>query len=83
MKNHFRPDGTSYHLVDYDPQTGEVRLKQTVQGLSDESAWARGNAWGLYGYTMMYEFSKEADMLVEKLVDRSFAPADESFLKSS
>lgn len=63
MKNHFRPDGTSYHLVDYDPQTGEVRLKQTVQGLSDESAWARGNAWGLYGYTMMYEFSKEADML--------------------
>ena len=63
IKNHFRPDGTSYHLVDYDPQTGEVRLKQTVQGLSDESAWARGNAWGLYGYTMMYEFSKEADML--------------------
>ena len=63
MKNHFRPDGTSYHLVDYDPQTGEVRLKKTDQGLSDESAWARGNAWGLYGYTMMYEFSKEADML--------------------
>ena len=63
IKNHFRPDGTSYHLVDYDPETGAVRLKQTVQGLSDESAWARGNAWGLYGYTMMYEFSKEADML--------------------
>lgn len=63
IKNHFRPDGTSYHLVDYNPETGAVRLKQTVQGLSDESAWARGNAWGLYGYTMMYEFSKEADML--------------------
>ena len=63
MKNHFRADGTSYHLVDYDPETGAVRLKQTVQGLSDDSAWARGNAWGLYGYTMMYELSKEADML--------------------
>ena len=54
MKNHFRKDYSSYHVVDYDPETGEVRNKQTHQGYSDESAWARGQAWGLYGYTMMY-----------------------------
>jgi len=63
MKNHFRTDGTSFHLVDYDPESGEVRLKQTVQGFSDSSAWARGNVWGLYGYTMMYDLSREEDML--------------------
>ncbi len=54
LKNHFRPDWTSYHLVDYDPVTGEVRSKRTVQGFSHESAWSRGQAWALYGYTMMY-----------------------------
>jgi len=54
IKNHFRPDYSSYHLVIYDPQTGDVQKKQTVQGAADGSAWARGQAWGLYGYTMMY-----------------------------
>ncbi|MBS1603900.1 MAG: glycoside hydrolase family 88 protein [Bacteroidetes bacterium] len=54
MKNHFRPDHSSYHLVIYDPQTGAIEKRQTVQGAADESAWARGQAWGLYGYTMMY-----------------------------
>lgn len=54
MKNHFRPDYSSYHVVDYNPETGTVQQKRTAQGYSDESAWARGQAWGLYGYTMMY-----------------------------
>ncbi len=53
--NHFRPDYTTWHVLDYDPETGEVLSKQTHQGLSDDSAWARGQAWGLYGYTMMAE----------------------------
>ena len=61
LKNHFRPDGSSYHLVDYDPQTGAIRARVTVQGDADASAWARGQAWGLYGFTMMYrETKKEA-----------------------
>lgn len=55
MKNHFREDFTTYHLVDYVPGTGEVNKKITVQGLADSSAWARGQAWALYGYTMMYQ----------------------------
>lgn len=54
MKNHFRDDYTTYHVVSYDPATGQPHAKQTQQGFADESAWARGQAWGLYGYTMMY-----------------------------
>ncbi len=54
MKNHFRADYSSYHVIDYDPETGKVLHKQTHQGFADESAWARGQAWGLYGYTLCY-----------------------------
>jgi unsaturated chondroitin disaccharide hydrolase len=54
MKNHFRENYSSYHVVDYDPETGAVLKKQTHQGYSDASAWARGQAWGLYGFTMCY-----------------------------
>jgi len=54
LKNHFRPDWSCWHLLDYDPETGKVRSRETVQGYADESAWARGQAWALYGFTMMY-----------------------------
>lgn len=54
MKNHFRPDGSSYHVVSYDTISTYPQIKQTWQGFGDESSWARGQAWGLYGYTMMY-----------------------------
>ena len=54
MKNHFREDNSTYHVVSYDPATGQPHAKQTAQGFSDDSAWSRGQAWGLYGYTMMY-----------------------------
>jgi len=50
--NHFREDGTTWHLVDY-ADDGSVLGKQTVQGYADDSAWARGQAWALYGYAMM------------------------------
>ena len=66
IKNHFRPDYSTYHLVDYIPETGEVDHKQTVQGFAHESAWSRGNAWGLYGYTMMYERTH-----IEKYLDQA------------
>lgn len=54
LKNHFRKDFSSYHVIDYDPNTGNVISKQTHQGAYDESAWSRGQGWGLYGFTMMY-----------------------------
>ncbi len=57
LKNHFRPDYSSYHVVSYDTITGLPHIRQTHQGYSDESAWSRGQAWALYGYTMMYRES--------------------------
>lgn len=51
LEHHFRSDGSSWHVIDYDPQIGEVRGKYTAQGYSDDSAWARGQAWALYGFT--------------------------------
>jgi len=59
IKHHFREDYSSYHVLDYDLDTGEVIGKKTWQGYSDDSAWARGQSWGLYGYVMMYRFTKE------------------------
>ena len=59
LKNHFRPDNSSYHVVGYDSITGNVIKKSTHQGYADESAWSRGQSWGLYGYTMCYRFTKD------------------------
>jgi len=59
MRNHFRADYSSYHVIDYDPNTGAVLKKNTHQGFSHESAWARGQAWALYGYTMCYRYTKD------------------------
>ncbi|PZP47345.1 MAG: glucuronyl hydrolase [Pseudopedobacter saltans] len=63
LKNHFRPDYSSYHVIDYDSSTGKVLQKRTWQGYSDSSAWARGQGWALYGYTMMYRFTKKKEYL--------------------
>ncbi len=54
LQHHFRADGSSFHVVSYDTLSGNPHLKQTWQGFGDESAWSRGQAWGLYGFTMMY-----------------------------
>ncbi len=63
MKNHFRPDYSSYHVINYNAETGEVIQKKTAQGAADESAWARGQAWGLYGYTVMYRETRDKKYL--------------------
>lgn len=65
LRNHFRDDYSSYHVVDYDLATGKPAAKKTHQGYSDESAWARGQAWGLYGYTMMYRYTKKPEYLAQ------------------
>ena len=63
LENHFRPDWSCYHVVDYDLNTGEVRRKCTAQGYADESAWARGQAWALYGYAVAYRFTHDKKYL--------------------
>ena len=54
MNHHFRPDGTCYHVAVYDPSDGHFIKGVTHQGYSDSSTWARGQAWAVYGYTMVY-----------------------------
>lgn len=63
LKNHFRDNFSSYHVVDYDTISGNVLQKQTHQGYNDESAWSRGQAWGLYGYTMCYRETQLPEFL--------------------
>lgn len=71
MKNHFRDDMSSYHVIDYDSITGEVRHKHTAQGFAHESEWARGQAWGIYGYTICYRYTQDPQYLqqAEKIAD--------------
>ncbi|MDR0541544.1 MAG: glycoside hydrolase family 88 protein [Dysgonamonadaceae bacterium] len=63
LKNHFRADNSLYHGINYHPETGNVMSYQAGQGYAEQSAWARGQAWGLYGYTLMYRYTKDADYL--------------------
>ena len=63
MENHFREDYSSYHEVIYDEATGDVKKQITNQGFADDSNWARGQAWGLYGYVVMYRATKDEKYL--------------------
>jgi len=65
MKNHFRGDYSSYHVINYDSITGKALTKETFQGYNDASVWARGQAWGLYGFTMSYRFTKDPAYLAQ------------------
>lgn len=62
-KNQFRKDYSNYHVVNYDEKTGEVLHKATCQGFSDNSAWSRGQAWAIYGFTMVYRETKDKEFL--------------------
>jgi rhamnogalacturonyl hydrolase YesR len=63
LANHFRNDGSCYHVIDYDPQTGAVLHKQTAQGYADNSIWTRGQAWAIYGFIMSYRYTHEQKYL--------------------
>lgn len=63
LENHFREDGSSYHVLVYDTIAGNVLDKVTHQGINDESVWARGQAWGIYGYTMSYRYTNKLEYL--------------------
>ena len=63
MQNHFRADNSSYHVLNYNAATGAILQKKTAQGFADESAWARGQAWGLYGYTETYRETRDKKYL--------------------
>ena len=82
MKNHIREDYSSYHVVDYDTKTGAVLDRATCQGFSDNSTWARGQAWGIYGFTMTYRetkceaFLKVAQGMADFYINNQSLPED-------
>lgn len=83
LEHHYRDDFSTYHVVDFDDQTGEVRGKCTAQGITDESRWARGQAWSIYGFTAAYRYTKDErylkraeDIAHYLLVDEDNMPAD-------
>jgi hypothetical protein len=67
MRNHYRSDYSSWHVVDYDTVTGQVLAKKTAQGYADSSAWARGQSWGLYGFTMVYRYTHDPKYLEQAM----------------
>ena len=71
MLNHVRPDGSTYHVVNYDTTSGGVIARFTHQGYTNESAWSRGQAWAIYGFTMTYRFTKDETFLrtAERVAD--------------
>jgi len=81
LKHHYRPDASSYHVICYG-EGGKVLAKKTHQGAEHESAWARGQAWGLYGYTVMYRETKDkkyldhARRIADYLLSHKNLPAD-------
>jgi hypothetical protein len=82
IQNHFRPDNSSYHVINYNPTTGEVQEKKTAQGAADESAWARGQAWGLYGYTATFRetqdkrYLQQAQRIADFMLNHPNMPED-------
>jgi hypothetical protein len=82
MKNHFRPDFSSYHVLDYDVKTGAVVKKNTHQGYAHASAWARGQAWALYGYAVCYretgkkQYLNLAENIAQYILNHPRLPSD-------
>lgn len=67
LAEHFRPDGSCYHVIDYNLKDGSVRNRHTAQGYAHTSAWSRGQAWAIYGYTIAYRETKNS-----KYLDQAF-----------
>lgn len=72
LKNQFRTDNSCYHVIDYDPTTGAVRKKTTLQGYNDDSVWARGQGWAVYGFTMSYRYTKDPAYLKQAEATATF-----------
>jgi uncharacterized protein YyaL (SSP411 family) len=82
MMNHVRADFSSYHVVDYDTITGKPLHRETNQGFAHNSTWARGQAWGIYGFTMAFRetgdkrFLNTAIQMADFFINHKKLPAD-------
>jgi unsaturated chondroitin disaccharide hydrolase len=57
---HIRPNGSTFHVVDFELETGQILNRGTIHGYSDSSTWARGQAWALYGFAMAYNATQDS-----------------------
>ncbi|MCK0135048.1 glycoside hydrolase family 88 protein [Arenibacter sp. S6351L] len=82
MANHFRPDYTSWHVIEYDSISGKVLNRHTKQGYADDSRWSRGQAWGIYGYSMVYRETGDKKFLdfAVKLTDKYLELLPEDYI---
>ena len=71
MQHFIRDNGSTYHIVEFDPNNEQVVRRATLQGYNDESCWSRGQAWAIYGFTFAYKYTKREEFLrtMEKLAD--------------
>jgi rhamnogalacturonyl hydrolase YesR len=82
IKNHFRPDFSTWHVIDYSLSDGSVRNKHTAQGFAHESTWARGQSWAVYGYTVCYretrdpKYLEQAEKAFEFVANHTNLPED-------
>src|SRR5690606_36637578 len=81
LRDHMlRPDGTTFHTFYWDAVTGEPLRGETEQGHADDSCWARGQAWGIYGFSLNHRYTGDGSFLVaaQRCADRYLAdlPAD-------
>ncbi|MCD8313856.1 MAG: glycoside hydrolase family 88 protein [Bacteroidales bacterium] len=82
MRNNFRPDGSSYHVAVYNSETGEFIKGMTHQGYADDSMWARGQGWGIYGFTMCYRYTHDRKYLdfAQKITDLYLSRLPEDYV---
>lgn len=82
LKNHFRPDGSTWHVLDYDTISRQVRARVTHQGIADNSSWARGQGWAINGFTMSYRYTmdkkylKQAEKTAQFFINHKNLPED-------
>lgn len=82
IKNHYRPDYSTWHVIDYNKTDGSVRHRNTHQGYNDESSWSRGQSWGVYGYVLCYRktnnpaYLTQAERALEFIANHPNYPED-------
>jgi hypothetical protein len=91
IREHVRPDDSTYHVVVFDENTGNVKFKATHQGYSVDSTWSRGQGWGIYGFSLAYGFTGNPDILqaardvsdwfIEQTWERPVPPWDFAFVE--
>lgn len=82
IKHFIREDGSSNHIVVFDPETGEVVNKPAGQGYAPGSSWTRGQGWAIYGFAMAYHYTKNEKYLeiAKKVADYFISHMNDEYI---